>query len=262
VQKLFSGRAMDPQNVHHVLAAFTHRIGIELYPASSLLVTTSVRSHMRLVNNLHDRTILSTESPSEPMLSLAAFEALSEKGIKHYTAAVKTLLAEVITTKNGPATRATHGELVARLLLTIARDSATCGILGPTKARRHFWSNDGHPIEVRTITLAIFLGALLSKVDTDLLESVEHTHVNFTHFTNLEEPLYGDVASGDLKRAWDCGAAFQCSHNQPNIDLMIVTYSGSLSEPWDSTKVGTFCVQVKFRTKAAPSLCLTIWPAH
>jgi hypothetical protein len=109
------------------------------------------------------------------------------------------------------------------------------------------------------ITLRQLLEALLGedevKGQKGLGEYTETVYLNFTHFQQLREIRY-DVSSDYLRNTWERGVAFQASSEQNIFDGMIVTYSGSLTEPWDKSKLGTFSWQGKFRKQAAPEQIL------
>jgi hypothetical protein len=74
--------------------------------------------------------------------------------------------------------------------------------------------------------------------------------VNFTHFHQLQGVLY-NISSNYLCNTWERRVTFQVTHNQDVINGMIVTYSGSLTKPWDNSKLGTSCYQFKFQKQAA-----------
>jgi hypothetical protein len=236
----------SPKNVAQVLAVFSHRVLLEIGvgEASTMHVVEAVKSHMRILLGVTDRSIVHTRAPSEPMLSVAACNILNDNQAT-YKDAVETLV-ELLTVQNVIIDRGRQGELFARLLLTLARDEATCRFRG---VPRLYLSNGG-TARVRTTTVSAFLEALLGKkrmdAQPDLRKDTENMHINFTHFYPLEESL-SDITSDWLRRAWERGVAFQCSSNQHVIDLVIPKYAGDLDAPWDYAKLGTICVQIKNR---------------
>jgi hypothetical protein len=225
------------------------------------MVTESVRAHMGFLegfNSFQGGKRLFTMTPSEPMLSLAACQALNDVTIHTYANATASLLKEVIYAgmidceRKGPRA---HGELYACLVLTIARDIATCRPLDLISAPDHnnqFVSWNRSEAKVKTITLAHFLTKLVGDgvLPENLLEDLRNTHINFTHFTPLEEEFYA-LSSSWLREAWDRGQALKCARRQHVIDLLIVTYSAPLEEPWDMTQLGTFCVAFKVQNQGA-----------
>jgi hypothetical protein len=216
---------------------------------------------MRILLEVLDRSIVRTRAPSEPMLSVAACELLnSDKAT--YIKAVATL-TDLLVVRKVIIEPGKQGELFVRLLLTLARDWATCLHDKPKEpedpqdfetGRPRSYVENGDSYRVRMVTLRELLEALLGedkvKEQEGLAEYTEAVYVNFTHFHQLRGVLY-DVSSDYLRNAWERGVAFQVTHNQDVIDGMIVTYSGSLTEPWDNSKLGTFCYQVKFKKQAA-----------
>jgi hypothetical protein len=254
--KLFATREMDADNRDHVLAAFTHRIGLEIAPSANPLVTTSVRYHLRLAHGIYNRCILFTCAPSEPPLALAACAALNADK-DFYPRVVSTLVHDIIANKDNVTFKGSQGEFLARLLLVIARDFATCRPTADVNYMQSYFHNGTSHKQVKTITLNEFLIQLLGPdLPPDLLADTKDTHVNFTHFMFLKTEIDGKVSSSWLRRAWERGVAFQCHHRQSTIDLLIVTYSGPLDEMWEMDKLGTLCVQVKFKTTPASASLL------
>jgi hypothetical protein len=249
--KLIRKDKLGGKDDDHVLAVFAHRIGLEIGPgkASSLVAAKAVRSHMRILLEVPDHSIVRTHSPSEPILSVAACELLNSDQ-KTYIEAVNTL-TKLLTVRKVIVETGRQGALFLRLLLTLPRDWETCFRDKSGKPRAYI-DNSG-PYRVHVITLRQLLETLLGedKVEEQkgLGKYTETVYVNFTHFHRLREVML-DVSSDFLRNAWERGVAFQVSHNQDLFDVMIVTYSGSLTEPWDNSKLGTFCIQGKFRKQA------------
>jgi hypothetical protein len=248
VAKLFAGR-FDPSNTNHVLAAFSHRVLLELShgEASSRLAVDAIRSHMRILISVADRRLVLSRVPSEPMLSLAAMHALHTSPQVPdddwpYSIALRTL-AQKIFVDAQIIEPGRLGELMARLYLVIARDAV--------HGSNFLESTDkGH--RVRPVNLTTFLEVLLGKdnLDEDLLHSARGKHINFTHFCQIPGSI-DDVTPEFLHRAWDRGIALQCQFNQAVLDFVIVSYGGKLSEPWDDTHLGTVSGQIKLKSKAA-----------
>jgi hypothetical protein len=234
--------------VNHVFAVFAHRVGLELGEgdASTSIALEGVRSHLRILLDFVDRSSPVTMAPSEPMLSIAAAEILNRKKAD-YCSALNFLINQLILAGH-LLDRGTQGELFARLLFTMARDVV---VFSPSK------KNKASPSKVQPITLSQLLEALhgmrwQDETYTRLCRIADSKHMNFTHFVQLEEDVK-DLPSRFLRKAWERGWAFQCAHNQPVFDLIFVVYSGDLDAPWDDSKLGTFVVQMKLKTKPAES---------
>lgn len=203
---------------------------------------------MRILRRVVDRTLVVTEAPSEPILSIAAAKALNETEDNYRSAfnclVEKLVLCRLILDRGG------QGELFSRLLLTVARDKATCS--GGSSFV------DEAKTKVKIITLDKFLGALLGTAEgtpgadmpPGLLASAGKKWINFTHFIHLDESV-GAVTEDFLHTAWDRGAAIQCCHNQPVIEFIIPTYEGDLDQPFDHSKLGMFAGQVELQAQAA-----------
>ncbi|KZT00635.1 uncharacterized protein LAESUDRAFT_732138 [Laetiporus sulphureus 93-53] len=157
IKKLIYNDAFDPANPDHVFAIFANRIVLELSNTShsSRIAINAVRSHMRLLTDVHDAFII-TEAPSEPMLAVAAAQILNENS-QNYAKALDTLMRRLII--DGVVTdRGRQGELSIRLLLTLARDKATLPDGG-----KFVDSTEPTRRAVRPVKLSDFLKTLLGK---------------------------------------------------------------------------------------------------
>jgi hypothetical protein len=231
-----------------VFAVFTHRVGLELGEgdASTRIALDAVKSHMRILLGVVDRSYAVTMAPSEPILSIAAAGVLNASKAD-YSLALNLLIDRLILA-GILMDLGTQGELFARLLFTMARDEV---------AFSHSERSKVSSSKVQAITLARLLEALhgvrgQDSTYTRLCQTANNKHMNFTHFVQLEANVK-DLSSGFLRKAWERGWAFQCAHNQPVFDLIFVTYSGDLDTPWDDSKLGTFVVQIKLKTNPAES---------
>jgi len=287
--KLFRDEQFAPANEDHVFAAFSQHVGLELAnsEAAARIALEAVRSHMRFLDVV-DRTFIKTTVPSEPCLALAAAWALrptsKDLGVALRTLVDTLILQETVLDRSG------QGDLYARILLIMARDKATDKggpiqdyYVDTTAAGTHVQT-----ITLADLLIQLHGDGLemnqqqgqglqeqqtrhkedaldrdneddASEEDGDeddqrklyqnLLAAAQERHVNFTHFIHLEESV-GNLSADFLHHLWDRQCAIQCSHNQPVIDIIIITYSGALSPDWDDNKVGTFCIQVKLKASA------------
>ncbi|KAI0699244.1 hypothetical protein BC835DRAFT_1331864 [Cytidiella melzeri] len=258
--KLFSHTKMLHMEKDHVFAAFALRLSLDIAETAvaSTLATDAVKSHMRILVNVYQQKFVVTSAPSEPILALAAADALNARipsgdsvmDVDEYTLnpayqeAVGTLFDKLVVSglvvdKGG------NGELIARLLLTLSRDRAIM--------QQHNCLISGDYL-VHTVSLHEFLCTLLPPnifaQHADFVKHAKKKHLNFTHFVTLKCNIH-DLGIKLLRNAWERGVAFQCCLNQPVVDLVLVTYSGSLSEPWNDDKFGTVAIQVKNRGQAA-----------
>ena len=123
--KLTNAANFNVQNSDHVLAVLSQRLSIDLVQADPRAVERADRSvdhHMRLLTGISLQPwTIHTCSPSEPILALAAARVLSRS---------HDVWADVLNTfsqylcQTGHVEKGCIGELAARTLLLIARDSA------------------------------------------------------------------------------------------------------------------------------------------
>lgn len=82
VKKLLRTERYAPNDNLHALSALSHRIGLDIILlADQTLASGAVQGHMRFVQHLsQDRMFITTTTPSEPLLSLAAMQCLTPVG--------------------------------------------------------------------------------------------------------------------------------------------------------------------------------------
>ena len=185
--KLLNGIGFDYGSTDHVFAVLSQRICLEpiaFNPEAIALAERSVAHHMRLITGISaGRRTLHTYSPSEPVLVLAAVDIL-------YSTGDGRLLGRVLDTfsnhlcKSGLVETGLMGELAARLLLLLARDSAA-----PIPELRHC------PDLLQPVRLLDVMGILFSgnrtwtKGHTKLTGAFGNAYVNFTHWIVTEDNL-------------------------------------------------------------------------
>ncbi|EIM79028.1 uncharacterized protein STEHIDRAFT_164085 [Stereum hirsutum FP-91666 SS1] len=202
------------------------------------------------------KTTLITTVPSEPILSIAAAVALTES-FQTYHNALNTLCAE-LERQNSVLAPGEAGELCCRLLLLLARDKATTDLHGTFVREKPEMDR----CYIHAIGLHDFLSTLLGQTRygfqaqeeeesaEDLRSLCEGLSINFTHFIQYEKTIE-ELTLDELEHAWFSGAAIQCCHNQPVIDVLIIYYSGPIDEPFNRSDLGVVGIQVKARTKQA-----------
>jgi hypothetical protein len=148
-------RLFNPCNENHVFAALAVRLGLQIGEgeASAHLAVEAVRSHMRILIGVV-WTLIVTASPSEPMLAIAAAQALNASSTI-YQKSIETLLDKLIP-RGLVLDRGLHGELytvLSQLLLMLARDKAIVPDGGS------FVTNDpiSNVFEVQAVQLSQFL---------------------------------------------------------------------------------------------------------
>ncbi|KAA1465985.1 hypothetical protein DENSPDRAFT_810607 [Dentipellis sp. KUC8613] len=258
-QKLFSSPVFDSHHMPHVLAAFAFRVCLAFVgnDAARDIASDAVDHHMCLLTSVIGTTLI-TQAPSEPILAIAAADALN---VSHdgYDTALANLFEELH--HQYPAHDPTDaGKLCARVLLCLARDRTTI------QSNPGFVDSKTFPAKrekIHAIELAELLQTLLGGEDPslgfttekekalaqELLAFCRHKWVNFTHFIRLERHI-DDLSTEELEHAWFFNAAIQCCHNQAVIDGGIVCYGGSLDEPFDRLNLFLIPYQTKARTRS------------
>lgn len=267
-EKLFYNKPFNPKNEDHVLAAFAVRIGLEIGEgeASARLTMEAVRCHMRILTGVVDQLLITT-APSEPMLAIAAANALNSSN-EIYQQAIETLVDKLIL-RGLVLDRGLQGELYSRLLFTLACDKAM------TQSGTYLKNDSTSAIPmVRAVVLPHFLQTLLgmdlgipagptNKSSTkgfpktplhilrdQLLHDMSDVWINFTHFVPLSKPIH-EVTSAMLFEAWSSGFAFQCAFNQPVIGGLIVAYFGKINGPFNVSQLFVIPWQTKAKSDAA-----------
>ncbi|KAG6849106.1 hypothetical protein H0H93_011282 [Arthromyces matolae] len=200
--KLVGKQDFHTTDVNQVLAVFSARLILELGTGQTTtrLAINGVRRHMRVLECVSATGFVNTSVPSEPMLAIAA-GALLTNSTPLYKKAIDQLVKEIIL-KEHVLERGRLGELLARIILMMARDFA----IAPSKDnsdRRRFVQEDESGQFVYPVRLDAFLQALLGEnlsVDgvafphlhqhrQDLLAWAHPQFVNFTHFMQVNETI-------------------------------------------------------------------------
>ncbi|KAK0209353.1 hypothetical protein IW262DRAFT_1417798 [Armillaria fumosa] len=188
-----------------------------------------VTGHMRIAFSIPShREYMNSGHPSEPILAEAAAISIYEENVKMIRVISDLLQNDLIN-------KGERGELVARLLLTLAWDKAIQTLMlaeqSPIPRVSHA---GGHAAYSRPIHLIQFLTALLRP---EYLEQVlqstpdnrfggktfgevfEHAYVHFTHFGRSGSS--DAINSASSLAAFIRGMAFQCCSGHPVIDILI-----------------------------------------
>ncbi|KAG6839001.1 hypothetical protein C0991_006661, partial [Blastosporella zonata] len=254
--KLIGTESFNHGKTEQVFAILSSRLLLELgiTDAANRLAMTAVSGHMRILTGVTSaEEIMNTCSPSEPMLAIAAASLLVASP-SSYKAAINLLVKELIL-KGLVLECGRQGELLARILLMMARDFA---ILPDSETEARSFVSANH---VTTVTLDKFLTTLLgnelglkqqspAKTTRDgLLEWAKNHKLNFTHFLQVNDNIH-ELTPEFLEYCWNRGIALTCAYNQPLFDILIVTYHGDLTQI-ERSKFGLLVIQVKLRIEAA-----------
>ena len=239
------------------LACLAQRIPIEFLSAVyasqvSDLEKEQVHSHMRVVLKV-DRSLetMVTTSPSEPVLSEAAYSVMSTRPQFRPPRALQTIL-------NGFAVnKGELGELIVALLFIMARDNAVgpadpfgrpldnkrwCSLTGlltslfctPPAA------SDDH-VSVATSKGWHFIAESLDQTELPLADTFKDSKVYFTHFIKVHQHALVHVEY--LMRLMARGAAVLCANGQPGVDGIIpFLFEGDEIKP---DNIGVIMFQVK-----------------
>ncbi|KAL0945338.1 hypothetical protein HGRIS_000836 [Hohenbuehelia grisea] len=259
---------------HEVFAVLSARVLLTLAvnQAATYIASEGVRSHMRILRGVINRSILWTSAPSEPILAIAAATSMLPFSEKHrhttvhrhkaYDDVITTFVNKLILQKE-VIEKGTLGELISRLFLTIARDAA----LGC----RPFVDLSEN---ITTVSLHEFFVALLGdsfyEGKPEIVQELKQYVINFTHFVQIshnislltptllyhawfDDPPAYVVTNADQILILRCrGVALQCVFGQPIFDILLVAYDKDyLAEPFDAQHCYAVSVQVKCKAKAA-----------
>ncbi|KAJ7201069.1 hypothetical protein GGX14DRAFT_465626 [Mycena pura] len=202
-KKLFSPQPkFNPGSTVHILAAFSHRILLDLGStvAAHTMAADSVKSNLRYATRI-DGEIVHTVCPSEPLLSLIAADALN-KG-DNYVYGLRTLVDAV-----------KKAELYCRLIIIRARDPKVKGY------------SDGNSSFSQT-----------SYMHIDALVHLKHINPSdadrLRRFASGYHEPVSAIPQTLLRSLFIRGAGVQCCHGQPVIDGFYVAYGGDLDKPFD-----------------------------
>lgn len=234
----------------HVFDTLSVRLCLDLdisSPVTYPLSQKAVHLHMRVAKAINPSTgYLFTRIPAEPLLALAAMEhpCLSERS---WEESLLTFTSELL--KSGAINKGSKGELLVRLIFTLARDSAT-SIQLPIKIAN---TKGAAPL----LTVKSFLQALfpqeyhseINSIDSAILDA----HLNFVIFTSTTQHLSSDSFHSLCYALLRRSTALHCATQQELYDLFIPFYWGTPNRPYNLLEIAAIVVQVKNRGKKAPA---------
>jgi len=209
-----------------------------------------VESHMRVVFAIPDHLeFLRSGTPSERLLAEAAAQFLNA-GPKFMHEA-PDILANLLN--KGFLARGERGEMVGRLLWTLAHDAAIdqCGV-GE--------NSDSQLIYHRPVRLLNWLKALIAPCWHSLVleakpvadpngmtleEAFQDVYLNFSHFARADD--YTVICPQLLWISLIRGFAYQCADNQKSTDLITAMHHGGLEAPICAENTSPLYGQIKNR---------------
>ncbi|KIM44537.1 hypothetical protein M413DRAFT_25012 [Hebeloma cylindrosporum] len=251
--KLINCARLDSRETDHVFSVLSQRICVDTVVTSSeatKLANRSVSEYMRILTGFSsDGKSFYTYSPSEPLLALGAAELLHNEKDDQDLAKVLNTFSHGLC-KSGLVEKGLIGELASRILFIVARDR-----VAPLKRNRT-------PDLLQPVLIIDFFDTLFGNKSwhsnekhpngDHLRNALEETYINFTHWILTRDSLPETPSKTLLANLWARGAALQCSFNQESLDLLIVTYTGSVvsDEIFDVERLSAMVVQIKYKTKA------------
>ncbi|KAL5512200.1 hypothetical protein ACEPAG_3485 [Sanghuangporus baumii] len=256
VIKLLNWTAIDHTwqiNDDQMIACLCHRLPIE-FQSSSPFQYRFVENHMRICLRLdpEDQTMVSMSS-SEPVLSEASFVVM-KKCVEKILPTMKIILGGFSVNKGD------RGELVALLILLLARDEAVCkrNTADMWKSIRlrevASFSSDSienlrHPVEPKLIewdrvfTVPDFLRALFGEIEgiQEKIDTIfKNTRMHFNHFIKCfqQSILQRQYLAALLMR----GAALLCANGQKAVDAAVPF---SFQDEIDRFLISAMLIQVK-----------------
>ncbi|KAN0063444.1 hypothetical protein ACQY0O_003888 [Thecaphora frezii] len=262
-------RTKDELSEALAVSLLSNRICLDLVPLRSdqnggMVVTTTVERHMRIIVDFDVSGRIATQTPSEPMLAIAAWYWLSDSlSYPRSWPNVINYMRKHLLHSESMDMKGVNGETLVRLLLVLARDFT----VEARKVRELPWC-DPAP-DMPAIPFQSFLSALLGKsasqlvldklqqLDTeaanvapdqargtkrkhpsagiDVAEEEGQCWVNFTHVTPVVSTA-PHITSGFLWDVWKRGAAIQCARGQARIDGILPIYRGSLNDDFNDKR--------------------------
>ena len=239
------------------LACLAQRVPIEFLSALYLSQISDkekeqVNSHMRVVLKIGGLEAMVTMSPSEPVLSEAAYYIMSTSRNFNPAQALQKILDGFLVNKGE------LGELITVLLFTIARDKAVgpaarssgspstgqrwCSITGLMGSlfRTPDIASNSH-VDVNASHGWSFTRKRAKRLNRSLADQFKNSKVYFTHFIKVHQ--HAIVQVDYLMRLMARGAAILCGNNQRSMDGIIpFLFDGDEIRPGN---IGVILFQVK-----------------
>lgn len=271
-----TGKAREEYSMNAQVAVVDVRIQLSYEPwhtSTTSLLEGLVASHMRIIHSInHERNVIRSSYPSEPLLAEAAalqlhcFRLAAQERTNNAVDPAITIIRNMVNTNLLDVGEL--GEMCARLLLTLAHDAAI--------VREHQDRNNSAILcfsqPVSTIT---FFEELLSgdvakaflKSEGDLPRTLEEPKVfkdefecatiNFTHFVKWDKD--GDISAEAAMMLYARQAAVITKVNCKSIDIAIPMHRNRYAKPVLHPDMMTmiFC-QIKNRNNRCPSNSVNI----
>ncbi|KAJ1041737.1 hypothetical protein NDA10_004378 [Ustilago hordei] len=249
-----------------------HEGGGALFGEQKLFMDKTVDQHMRMVSRISNDATMYVNSPSEPVLAIAASLIMLCTGTKNVGSKPVDMYGSIMGNFQGRCLvdsaiagfKGMYGELASHMALVVTWDAAKRKELDALKQQK---TSEHVKVLTRAVPLETILSELanLDKANADQLrqrvERVQQdglsTHLalqrlragtsaaaastvawtNFTHFDVLPEHIT-EISPEYLWYCWKHGVGLQMAHSQHGIDGILPVFMGNLDWPF-VTPTGT-----------------------
>ncbi|KAJ1018167.1 hypothetical protein NDA16_005033 [Ustilago loliicola] len=263
--KLQGSDSFNPYNTAQCFSVLASRLALRLVPAhwgnspffgeQKAFAEQTVDRNMRILTHVTEHASMHVDSPSEPVLAIAASLIMvpgarqqvqiigKSDASNQYGRILEIFRERCLLSRHIPIFKGSDGELAARLVLTVAWDAAKERALqGPSKYVHEKASTLGEPVLLWDIIrgLAILDSpqlAILQKRIEAIQAVVSRRHVSanvqaWTHFTHFDAlpHSFNEITPEYLWYCWKRGVALQMAHPQTGIDGIIPVFIGDLNK--------------------------------
>ncbi|KIS69154.1 uncharacterized protein UMAG_06505 [Mycosarcoma maydis] len=263
--KLMGGEDFAIRKTAHCFSILASRLALSLSPTESpnselfarqkQFVDSTVDRHMRIVTHVTSEGVMHVESPSEPVLAIAASNIMlapylqSAENARGYTYAdiLKKFQQECLLNPDVALLKGSFGELaladhldgcLRRREAQKNRTNRAKGIVGhPARGRQHLRQAPNLAALRQRLEDVYDAGSRTERHAIpfrDQLQSASATlpmWINFTHFDLLPEAI-NKITPEFLWHCWKRGVAVQMAHTQHGIDGIIPVFVGHLDRPF------------------------------
>ncbi|KAJ1042896.1 hypothetical protein NDA10_004181 [Ustilago hordei] len=243
-----------------------HEGGGALFGEQKLFMDKTMDRHMRMVSRISNDATMYVNSPSEPVLAIAASlimlctraKNVGSKPVDMYSSIMGNFQGRCLVDSAIAGFKGMYGELASRMALVVAWDAAKRKELDALKQKIT-------PEHVKVLTRAVPLETILSELANldktnanQLRQHVERVQqdgsstrpalqrppagtsaaaastvawTNFTHFDVLPKHIT-EISPEYLWYCWKCGVGLQMAHSQHGIDGILPIFMGNLDRPF------------------------------
>ncbi|KAJ1596786.1 hypothetical protein NDA14_007057 [Ustilago hordei] len=243
-----------------------HEGGGALFGEQKLFMDKTMDRHMRMVSRISNDATMYVNSPSEPVLAIAASlimlctraKNVGSKPVDMYSSIMGNFQGRCLVDSAIAGFKGMYGELASRMALVVAWDAAKRKELDALKQKIT-------PEHVKVLTRAVPLETILSELANldktnanQLRQHVERVQqdgsstrpalqrppagtsaaaastvawTNFTHFDVLPKHIT-EISPEYLWYCWKRGVGLQMAHSQHGIDGILPIFMGNLDRPF------------------------------